>query len=103
MPIVVTFDFFNVAVLESAPLDFAAIALGTSLIFTWSGPIANETIVSYHLICNVDVVDIEVKAINILTLYDLAPEFTFFCTLAAASSGGYGPPTDTINVTTGGE
>ena len=76
-------------------------ALGTSVTFSWSDPIVNEVIVSYRLVCNINVV--EIKAITTLTLYDLAPETIYFCTLAAASSGGYGPPTEEISVTTEGE
>ena len=87
---------------QSAPLNFAAVASGTAVTFTWSDPLVNEVIVSYRLICNVDVVTIEIKPINVITLYDLAPETTYFCTLAVASSGGYGPPTEMINVTTEG-
>ena len=86
----------------SAPLNFAAVALGTSVTFTWSDPLVPEVIVSYRLICNTDVITIEIKPINAITLYDLAPETTYFCTLAAASSGGYGPSTESINVTTDG-
>ena len=57
---------------------------------------------SYRISCNDGVLDIEVKPINEITLYDLAPEMTYFCSLSAASSGGYGPASEVINVTTGG-
>ena len=94
-------DIF-VPALQSPPLNFAAVASGTAVTFTWSDPIVDEVIISYRLICNTDAVIIEIKPINVITLYDLAPETTYFCTLASASSGGYGPPTEMINVTTEG-
>lgn len=92
----------STAAIESSPLNFAAIASGTSVTFTWSAPLVDQVIVSYLLRCNDGYVEVEIQPINILTLYDLSPETTLSCTLAGASSGGYGPPTPTINVTTGG-
>ena len=86
----------------SAPENFTAEALGTAVTFTWISPDVDEVIVSFRLICNSDEVVIEIKDINTITLYDLMPETTYYCTLAASSSGGYGPSTEMINVTTGG-
>ena len=64
----------------------------------------DEVIASYRLNCSssTNPIFIEVKNIITLTLYDLAPETTYFCTLAAASSSGYGPSTQMVNATTGG-
>lgn len=94
----------STAAIESSPLDFAAIGTGTSITFTWNPPLVTQVIVSYFLSCNSETsgFEVEIKDINSLTLYDLAPETMFFCTLAIASSGGYGPPTAAINVTTQG-
>lgn len=94
--------FFLVAI-GIPPLDFAAVALGTSITFIWIDPIVDQVIVSYQILCNDGVLNIEVKPIDEITLYDLAPETTYFCTLSAASSGGYGPASAVINVTTGGQ
>lgn len=63
----------------------------------------SQVIVSYNLVCHPDSeIDIQIKNINTVTLYDLPPETNLSCTLAAASSGGYGPPTPAITVLTEG-
>lgn len=94
--------FMSTAAIDSPPLNFAAVASGTSVTFTWGPPLVDQVIVSYFLSCNSGTIEVEIQAINSLTLYDLSPETTFTCTLAGASSGGYGPASPSINVTTGG-
>ena len=76
-------------------------ASGTALSFSWSRPAGDEVIVSYRLICD-DTVNLEFQNIEEITLYDFEPETTYTCTLAAASSGGYGSATDETSATTGG-
>lgn len=92
----------STAAIDTFPLNFAAVASGTSVTFTWSPPVVDQVIVSYFLSCNFGAIVVEIQPINSLTLYDLPPETTFMCTLAGASSGGYGPASPSINVTTGG-
>ena len=76
-------------------------AVGTSVTFSWVSPVVSQVIVSFRLDFNGE--EIEVKNINTITLYDLPPETTLVCRVAAASSGGYGPPSSATNVTTEGE
>lgn len=91
----------SLSALQVAPTNFQAVVFGTSVLFSWVNPIVDEVIVSVYLNCGPDV-NIEVKDINEVTLYDLPPETTLSCTVSASSSGGYGPSTPTINVTIGG-
>ena len=90
--------------IEIPPTNFVAEAAGTSVTFAWTTPTVSQTIVSYRLVCHPQSeIDIEIKNINTITLYDLPPVTNLSCTLAAASSGGYGPETPAINVVTDGE
>ena len=85
-----------------APTGFGATAAGTSVTFFWSGPDVSEVIVSYRITCDSEI-DIEVKNINTITLYDLPPETNLSCAIAGASSGGYGPYSSAISVVTEGQ
>jgi hypothetical protein len=100
-----TSDMISFETLEPAieipPTNFVAEAAGTSVTFAWTTPTVSQTIVSYRLVCHPQSeIDIEIKNINTITLYDLPPVTNLSCTLAAASSGGYGPETPAINVVT---
>ena len=87
--------------MPGAPTNFVVVASGTALSFSWSQPVGDEVIVSYRLICG-DTIDLEFRNIEEITLYDLEPETTYTCTLAAASSGGYGNATNETSATTEG-
>ena len=62
----------------------------------------SQVIVSYRITCDSEI-DIEVKNLNTITLYDLPPETNLSCAIAAASSGGYGPYSPAISVITEGQ
>ena len=87
------------------PLNFKVVARGTGLYFNWDEPAGDVTIVSYTIICEVSgdaVINATLNPVNKIVLDEFMPSTTYLCSMYASSSGGSGPSTVAVNVTTEG-
>lgn len=79
---------------------------GVSLSFSWEPPAGDGLILSYTVICSVSgltEVNATLNPVLEVTLDELKPATNYSCRVYASTSGGNGPPTDTVTVTTESE
>ena len=76
---------------------------GVSLSFSWKPPAGDVEILSYTVSClvgGVTEINAQLNSILAVTLDELTPSTNYSCSVYASSSGGDGPPTDPVLVTT---
>ena len=72
--------------------------------FSWASPAGDQRIEYYAITCTVDGAEalrITLQPVLEITLEELVPLTEFSCAIQAATSGGMGPFSDEIPVTTG--
>ena len=77
----------------------------TGLYFNWDEPAGDVTIISYTVICRVSgdvIINVTLNPVNKVVLNEFMPSTTYLCSMYASSSGGRGPSTVAVNVTTEG-
>lgn len=90
------------------PQNFTLSVENTTLILSWQPPAPedrNGVIISYTLSCTSDEgssITLTLTAILGISLYELSPDTTFTCQIAASTSVGIGPYSETLMGTTGG-
>ena len=79
---------------------------GVSLSFSWQPPAGDGLILSYTLICSVNgltAVNATLNPILEVMLDELKPATSYLCSIYASTSGGAGPSTDAVTITTESE
>ena len=87
------------------PLNYKVISRGTGLYFRWDAPADNIRIISYTITCYISselTISITLNPVNSVTLDEFMPSTTYTCSIYASTTGGDGPSTSSVNVTTEG-
>lgn len=90
---------------DGPPLNFKVIPRGTGLYFRWDAPEGSITILSYTITCYISsdlAINVTLNPVNSITLDEFMPSTTYTCSMLGSSSGGKGPSTNRVNVTTEG-
>ena len=90
----------------SPPRNFTGDAEGLGITFSWDPPAEELLLDSYNLSCMADngsqPIVVQLNPVETFTLAELSPATTYTCTIAAATTGGDGPPSPPIDVLTSG-
>lgn len=91
-----------------SPLNYKVIPIGTGLYFRWDDPEDpddNIRILSYTITCYISdtiAINVTLNPVNSVILDEFMSSTTYSCSIYSTSSGGNGPPTPSVNVTTEG-
>jgi hypothetical protein len=85
-------------------MNFTGVADGLGITFLWNPPAGDLLIDSYTLRCMEDgspaLIQAELNPIQVFTLAELKPSTTYTCTIVANTTGGAGPESLPITITT---
>lgn len=106
----ITLNYTHLLTLKIAPmgppLNYKVVPIGTGLYFRWDDPEDdNIRILSYTITCYISdtvAINVTLNPINSVVLDEFMPSTTYRCSIYSTSSGGNGPPTPSVNVTTEG-
>ena len=79
--------------------------MGTGLYFNWDSPEGEIVILSYTITCYISselAINVTLNPVNSVVLDEFTPSTTYSCSMYASSSGGRGPSTNSVDVTTEG-
>ena len=86
-------------------MNFKVIPRRTGLYFLWDPPEGSIAILSYTITCYISsdlAINVTLNPVNSITLDEFMPHTTYTCSMYGSSSGGNGPMTNRVNITTEG-
>ena len=91
---------------NGAPMNFIGVADGLGITFTWNAPPGGLLIDSYTLTCmyggSSTPIRVQLNPVLQFTLAELDPSTVYTCTIFARTTGGTGPESLPIQITTAG-
>ena len=91
---------------NGAPMNFIGVADGLGITFTWNAPPGGLLIDSYTLNCTYGdgstPTQVQLNPVLQFTLAELDPSTVYTCTISASTTGGTGPESLPIQITTAG-